>query len=264
MDGIDYKTTDVTKWGAGSGAGTAGNLSPLQLDLNFWELYSRLKNLEDNPPTAINITGMTVVGSQWEVNMSDGSSFGPFTLPIATFELKGDWVNDMTYYELDMVSAPGFGLYLVRIQHVTPPAPATFDPAATDDDDNPLYLLLYGENTYIYDLGFFFPGRPGIGIEDGAAIAGHVLVHPVTALTGLPGSIAKLKVAPASDLSFSIEHDDVEIGSVDFEAGDADGTFTFLADIDLPVDAVLTLMKPAAVDVDARELKVTFKMTRVI
>ena len=264
MDGIDYKTTDMAKWGVGSGSGTGGNLTPSQGDNNFWNLYTRLKDLEDNPPESINITGMTVIGSQWQVNMSDGSHFGPFTLPIAAFELKGDWVNAMTYYELDIISAPGFGLYLVRLDHTTPALPATFDPDATDDDDHALYLKLFGEDAYIYDIGFFFPGRPGIGIEDGAAIAGHALVRVVTAPANLPGSIAKLKVAPASDLSFPIEHDDVEVGSVDFEAGETNGTFTFPDEVDLPIDSVLTIMKPTALDVDARELKVTFKCTRII
>jgi len=262
MDGIDYKTTDMTRWGAGSGAGTGGNLTPQQGDLNFWELYTRLKELEDNPPVAVSITGMTVIGSQWQLSMSDGSSLGPFTLPIATFELKGDWANAMTYYELDMVSAPGFGLYLVRLDHTTPASPATFDPDATDDDDNALYLKLFGEDAYIYDLGFFFPGRPGIGIEDGASIAGHVFVQNVTIPAGLPGSQATLKIAAASDLSFPIQHEGVEVGSVDFDAGATIGTFTLTDAVDIAIGEMLNLIKPTVVDPDAREFSVTFKCTR--
>jgi hypothetical protein len=262
MDGIDYKTTDMARWGVGSGAGTGGNLTPTQGDLNFWELYSRLKELEDNPPEAVSITGMTVVGSQWEVNMSDGSTFGPFTLPIATFELKGDWLNEMLYYELDLVSVPGYGLYLVRIQHTTPALPATFDPDAVDDEDNPLYLQVFGEDAYVYDFGFSFPGRPGSGIETSAAMAGHVFGRAVSLLIGLPGSVAKLRVAPAAALAFGLEKNGVSIGSVNFALGATTGTFTFAADVAFAIGDIITMIRPTAIDSAAKELNVTFIGTR--
>jgi hypothetical protein len=157
---------------------------------------------------------------------------------------------------------------MVLIPHTSPVSPALFDPAAVDTVvgsptfGQPLYQLVFGEDTYIYDLGFFFPGRPGIGIDDGTAIAGHVFVHPVSLPATLDGSEAKLRVAPSSALSFPIEVNGVNKGSVDFASGVALGTFTFAADVAIVVGDVLTVIKPTAVDIDARELSITIKATR--
>lgn len=268
-DGVVFRTTDGGRWGAAGGSGTGGNLTPLQFDENMWELLTRIQALENDPPTAVSIVSFTVIGSQFQVNMSNGAHLGPYQLPIATFNLQGEWVNAMTYTELDIVSAVHHGLYLVLHDHITPASPAVFDPDAIDDDSGspsfgePLYQQLFGEDTYIYDLGWFFPGKPGIGVEDAAAIAGHVFVHAVTLSIGLPGSKATLKIAAAADLSFPIEHNDTAVGSVDFDAGETVGTFTFAAAVDVAVGDTVVLIKPTAVDVDARELAVTIKAARV-
>lgn len=257
MDGINYKTTDMAKWGAGTGAGTGGNLTPQQGDLNFWEVYSRLKAMEDNPPEAVHISGMTIVGSQWQVNMSDGSHFGPFTLPIAMFQLVGDWQNDFMYTELNLVTVPGQGLFLVRLDHTTPASPAVFDPTADDGAGHALYLKLYGEDTFIYDFGWFYPGRPGNGIEIGAAMAAHILVRAVVLPAGLTGSKAKLLIAPSVDLSFGLSKGTTPIGSINFLAGQTEGTFTFTADVPLAIDDMVRLIRPSVIDTAARELTVT-------
>ena len=261
MDGIDYKTTDGGRWGAGSGLGTDGNLTPTQLDLNFWTLYTRLKDLEDNPPEAINIVGFTIVGSQLQVNMSDGSNLGPYTLPIATFQFRGDWVNDMHYFELDIVVAPDFGLFLVRIAHDTLPSPAVFDPDADDGSGNLLYLKLFGEGPRIYDFGFFFPGQPGNGIATGDYMAAHTFARDVVLPENMAGSVARLRLAPLADLSFELDFNGDSLGTLDFAAGETDGVFTFSATAFVAGDT-FGILPPASVDDDARQLTVTFVGTR--
>jgi hypothetical protein len=268
-DGIVFKTTDMLRWGAGGGAGTAGNLTPLQFDENMWELLTRIQALENDPPVAVSISNFTVIGSQFEVNMSDGSTLGPYDLPVAAFRFRGDWINAMPLLQLDLVSVPERGLYMTLIAHTTPVAPAEFDPDAVDEtpgsptEGDPLYQQLFGEDTYIYDLGFFFPGKPGIGVDVDAAIAGHVFAHAVTAPIDLVGSYGTLKIAGAADLSFPIEHDGVEVGSIDFAAGETVATFTFAAEVEIAAGEVITVIRPAAIDADARELSVTLKMSRV-
>lgn len=268
MDGITFRTTDGTKWGAGAGTGTGGNLTPVQFDTNMWEFLTRIQAIENNPPVAVSILSFTVLGSQLQVNMTDGSHLGPYTLPIATFHAQGQWVNSMVLAELDLVTVPHSGLYLVNIAHTTPASPAVFDPNAVDTVSssptfgNPLYDLVFGEDVYIYDLGFFFPGKPGIGIEDGAAIAGHVFVHPVTIPIDLTESKASLRLAPAADLSFPIKHNGASVGSIDFAAGATVATFTFGGEVVVAIGDTLTVIKPATLDADARELAVTIKATR--
>lgn len=268
-DGVVFRTTDGGRWGAGGGTGTGGNLTPLQFDENMWELLTRIQALENDPPVAVSVSGFTVIGSQFLVNMSDASTRGPYDLPIATFAWQGNWANNAIYSELDIVSAPHFGVYVVLHNHTAPASPATFDPAAIDDDSGspsfgePLYQQVFGEDTYIYDLGFFFPGRPGIGVEDGAAIAGHVFVHAVTMPADLTDSKATLKVGPSATLTFNIKHNNTVVGSVSFAAAAVVGTFTFADEVDVAVGDTVTVMKPSAVDSDARELSITIKADRV-
>jgi hypothetical protein len=270
-DGIIFRTLDVLRWGAAGGLGTGGNLTSLQLDENFWELLTRVQNLETNPPEAVSIQSFTIVGSQMEINMTNGDTQGPFTLPIAIFRDVGEWVNDLPLLPLDFFSVPNRGWYRTRIAHTTPASPAIFDPDAIDEDSGSptfgqnLYALVFGEDAAIYVVGFFYPGKPGLGIEEDTAMAGHCFVHPVTLLAGLPGSKAKLRVASSIDLTFPIYKNDVtEIGSVDFADGETEGTFTFAADVDFAIDDVLTVLRAEeGVDADARELKVTFNAFRV-
>lgn len=268
MDGIIFRTTDGARWGAGGGSGTAGNLTPLQGDENLWELLTRVQALENDPPEAISVSGFTVIGSQFQVNMSDGSTRGPYDLPIATFRDVGQWTNALPLLVLDFFDVPHFGFYRTLVAHTTPVAPAPFDPAAVDEDSGsptfgqPLYQLVHGEDSAVYDFGFFYPGKPGIGVEDGASIAGHVFVKTVSLPALLANSRARLKIAAAASLSFSIKHNATTIGSVNFAAGETAGTFTFAAGVDVAVGDVVYLIKPTTVDVDARELSVTFSAIR--
>ena len=261
--GLNFKTTDPLKWGDGNGLGTGGNLTPQQADDNTWELHGRIKDIEDNPPTAVSIASFTVIGSQMQVNMTDGSIQGPFDLPIATLRLIGDWVNDMPLLPLDVFTVPHDGVYMVNIAHTTPAAPAVFDPAADDGSGNPLYTKIFGDDAYIYDVGWFYPGMPGLGIDDSSPLAGHEFGRAVVCPADLPDSRASLRVAPNFDLSFDLQINGVVKGSVDFAAGETAGTFTWADDVSCAVGDVIYIMKPTAVDSTARDLTVTLILTRL-
>lgn len=268
MDGIIFRTTDGARWGAAGGTGTGGNLAPLQFDENMWELLTRIQAIENDPPVAVSISGFTVIGSQFQVNMTDATTRGPYDLPIAIFRDVGIWTNNLPLLVMDFFQVPGRGYYRTLIAHTTPVSPAVFDPNAVSAVAGPtfglpLYALVLGEDGAIYDLGFFFPGKPGVGVDNGAAIAGHVFVHPVTLSVGLTGSRAILKVAPTGDLSFDIEINNTVVGSIDFASGETDATFTFTVDVAIDPGDVLTVMKPTLVDVTAKELSITLKGTRV-
>lgn len=79
----DYRTAGP--WGAGTGAGVGGNLTPEQVDQNFWGHEQRIKSMEDNPPEPVNISNITVSGTQMTIYLEDSTAFGPFTLPQAAF-----------------------------------------------------------------------------------------------------------------------------------------------------------------------------------
>lgn len=265
--GLNFKNTDNTKWGAGNGAGTASRLTSMQGDLNTWMLDQRMLALEENPPTAVSIVSFSVIGSQMQVNMSDGSHLGPYPLPIATFRLLGEWVNGYPYEQLNFFTAPGFGLYMVMIPHTSPASPAEFDPTAIDEDSGSptfgqhLYQLVFGNETAIYDIGWFYPGTPGRGIASGEAMFAHVLTRTVVLQAGLPGSRAKLMAQCTSALQMDIMHNDDVVGSLDFAIGDIEGTFTFDDDVTINIDDLIWLPPPAP-DATAKGLNVTIQATR--
>jgi hypothetical protein len=261
--GLKFRTTDNTKWGAGGGSGTGGNLTPTEADEDIWALHSRILAVEDNPPTAISIESFTVIGSQMQVNMSDGSTQGPYDLPIASFRMMGEWVNSMPLLKLDIITVPHDGVYMVNVNHTTPASPAVFDPEADDGSGNLLYTKVFGDDAYIYDFGFFYPGQPGLGIASGAAIAGHVVGRPIMLPAGLADCVGDLKVPPAADLSFDVQINDVVKGSVNFASGSSTATFTWTADVSMAAGDVVKLMKPATLDAAALELSLTFVATRL-
>jgi hypothetical protein len=255
--GLTFYTTDPAKWGDGKGSA----LTKVEEDTNKWTLHSRIKEMEDNPPEPISIATIDVVGSQFTVNLTNGDTLGPYTLPIATFELEGEYQAGMTYHELDVISVPNRGLYLVRIEHV---AAAEFDPDADDGAGHPLYLLLFGEDEYIYDIGFFVPGKPGTGIEDGDAIAGFTFDRNVALLSPLAGSQARLRTACAAAMEFTLQKNGTDIGTVEFNLGSTTGNFTFADDVGFVAGDTLTVQKPEdGVDATAKQLTITIKGTRL-
>ena len=131
-----YRTDDATRWGTGKGA----NLTPVEVDGNFWELAERLVALETGGDSPNGISNIAVSGSQMTVYLDDGTALGPYTLPTAMIRYRGDWASGATYAELDLVAVPDAGIYLVLRDHT---AAATFDANAQDAQGNQLYRYLF-------------------------------------------------------------------------------------------------------------------------
>lgn len=107
------------------------NLTAAEFDGNFSDLDGRVTSLQNNPPVAVGISNFAVSGSQLVVYLSNGTSFGPFSLPIATFAVRGEWTALTAYFAMDLVHVAGSGLYLVLSDHTSA---ATFDEDATNSD----------------------------------------------------------------------------------------------------------------------------------
>jgi hypothetical protein len=102
------------------------NLSPDEVDGNFHDLDDRVAELEDNPLQPVEIEEITLTGSQLLISMSNGDSFGPFTVPTATMHWRGNWAATTLYVANDLLIVPFNGLYLVRLDHTTG---SEFDPS---------------------------------------------------------------------------------------------------------------------------------------
>jgi hypothetical protein len=251
---IIYRTAGA--WGPGKGS----DLNAVEIDGNFANLDGRIQALIDNPPSAVGVSNIVIEGLSVLFYMTDGSTYGPFPLPYVTFRIRAAFDSSVasSYDAMDLIPVDGLGLFLVRFNHDYAIGEA-FDPALMSGTD-PVYIKVFGEDPYIYDFGFFYPGKPGVGIEDGFQMAGHLPARDIYLPAGLPGSKASLKVAPTAALSFNLLLNADVVGTLDFAIGETAGTFTLAADAQLIAadgDAFY-LDKPSAIDDTAKQLTVTF------
>ncbi|AZV21485.1 hypothetical protein [Mesorhizobium sp. M7A.F.Ce.TU.012.03.2.1] len=61
------------------------NLTATEVDNNFHDVDDRIQAMEDSPPEPVNISNITVTGTQMTIYLEDATVFGPFTLPQANF-----------------------------------------------------------------------------------------------------------------------------------------------------------------------------------
>lgn len=130
-----YRTTDLTRWGSGKGS----RLTSTEADINFWDVWQAIVALQSSSGGA-RIDYFEVSGTQFYVHMTDHSILGPYDLPVATFDDKGDWAPNTSFAKLDVVHENG-SVYWVQVPHTSA---ATFDAGATDGSGHDLYVLLVG------------------------------------------------------------------------------------------------------------------------
>jgi hypothetical protein len=76
---ITFRTAGA--WGAGIGM----NLTPAQVDTNFYNLKLAVEDLQDNPTPAETIANVTVNGTQFSMVTSEAVTWGPFDIPVGGF-----------------------------------------------------------------------------------------------------------------------------------------------------------------------------------
>lgn len=248
MPGILYRTTDDDKWGDGKGA----NLTPTEVDLNFWDHEQRLNEVEENPAQPKNIDHITVSGNQMTIVLDDASTFGPFTLPEAVFEFTGNFVAAHVYHTYDFFLA-GDGLYMVLRNHTSAGA---FNPEDGNIDGDYYQLILPFPN--LYDIGFFYPGTPGRGIEDGEALFTFRANRNFYLVEDLPVSTAGVQTAPDGTLVFPVYKNATAIGSITIASGETVGTFTFPADVQFASGDRLRVVRAGTLDVTATDFSINF------
>ena len=131
---IIYRTDGA--WGSGQGT----NLSPAQVDGNFYDVTTRVSYIEDNPVEPITPIAINIEGGQFTMGLSDGSTLGPITITYPMPLWRGDWAPSVEYNEMDFFTAPDGGLGAVMISHTSA---ATFDWGALSGGA-PIYQQLVG------------------------------------------------------------------------------------------------------------------------
>ena len=85
----------------------------------------------------------------------------------------------------------------------------------------------------------------------------YLAARPFTLKAGLSGSRAVLRVAPLDDMSFEIQKGGVSLGSIDFESGNTEGTFSFDDDVAVSAGDQVQVYPSNDVDGAALDLAVT-------
>jgi len=89
---IVYRTDNTAAWGAGKG----GDLTPAEVDQNFFNISEAIDALGTGPQPA-EIDTIAVSGSQMTITLSDATVFGPYTLPTSSFRADVVVVTGATY-----------------------------------------------------------------------------------------------------------------------------------------------------------------------
>jgi len=129
-------------------------LTAVQVDLNFWILFSALQALQNSPVAAgIDYINQPNGGNLFFVHLTNHAVLGPFIIPTSQWNPRGPWVAVTAYAAYDVVSNNG-SLYLITIPHTSG---STFSPFATDGSGHLLYNLLLQQPTNEIPVG----GTPG-------------------------------------------------------------------------------------------------------
>jgi len=132
---FSYRTTDLAKWGVG----LLRKLHAVEIDLNWWSAEQRLATLESAPAPPPAIDHFESIGTSFYVHFVDLSVMGPYALPVAKYNKRGQWAPFTHYSVLDTFIENG-ATYETLLDH---DSAATFDANATDGSGHDLYSPMF-------------------------------------------------------------------------------------------------------------------------
>lgn len=274
---LTYRSVDNTRWGAGNGS----LLTDVQVDLNFWNISQAILELEDSQQLTVSIDYITQVsnGNQFYVVLTNHAVLGPFTIPTAQWNPRGEWQPETNYSPFDTVGVDG-SLYLVMQPIISA---ATFSPGATQNDAAVYVLILSPpadgvptdgvvgqklvfrgspelsawENEYVR-LALFIPGQPTAG----SILLQYCVVDSMTLPIGLQGSVAYADTPTLTTVSYSIFQNKNPIGSIIFTGPSPDSIeVEFTTDINFVPGDVITIVAPASPDAQQANISITLLAT---
>ena len=263
MSDVVYRTSGP--WGAAS---VDADLTANQVDTNFWILYSLILALQDAAPDTI--AYFTVTGNQMWITMTDHYVFGPFTIPTAVFNFRGEWHPNVAYAVNDIFTANG-AVYMVIYPQLN--SGATFYDLANDSLGHNYYglLLAAAPNPLPYNglpgqflqwttlgspggVAWAYIKRPiGIYLEEAPnpmeVICRYMFVEKTQFPAGLTGSVGGAATWGTGTQQYELYQNGANIGSMTFNESPTDtATFTFPAQITFAPGDVLTIVAPTIPD----------------
>jgi hypothetical protein len=261
-----FRTNNPSAWGNGQGS----DLSASQIDMNFWILYSSIQAIQAHADTQAGIESFTVLGTQFFVNLTNHVALGPFTLPQAQWNFRGEWQANQTYNINDVFTA--FGAVYLVIFAVPNSGAAPFFSGANDGhghqyyatllaappselpaDGNPgafLQLsLLDSPGSVVWtnltrNIAFYLETPPNPDEE----VLRYVVPEQMTFPLNLIGSYVNAGTSPTSVQEYQIYQNGANIGTISFTASPDTPTATFPAPITFAPGDILSIIAPSVPD----------------
>jgi len=132
---LTYRLTTVDYTGKGSAlTSTEGDQNNFKLADAVVDLQTQMQAVGAGIDTITQPTPNTLL-----ITLTDATVFGPFILPSAPMNGRGEWQPSVNYAVNDLIFS-GNAFYIVEVAHVSD---TTFDPGATDGNANELYGLVF-------------------------------------------------------------------------------------------------------------------------
>lgn len=277
---LTYRTDDVTRWGGGNGS----DLAAVQVDLNFWTLFSAVQALEDHADGAgagIDFINQPAAGNLFFVHLTDHRVLGPFVIPTAQWNPRGEWQPTTAYAAYDVVYEDG-SLYLITIPHTSG---STFSAFSTDGLGHLLYNLVLQQPADELPVG----GTPGQRLIKSSSSPyktewGSDFIRLNCFVEGLPqpsellmqylvtdhmflpqnltGTVIFQSIQSATTVVYTLAQNGNVIGTITFEGpSPIDILVSFPTDVFFIPGDVLTLTAPPSPDLAQQDLSFTFLAT---
>lgn len=270
-DQVTFRTTDSTRWGNGFGS----DLSATQVDINFWVLLTAIQAIQAEAAGQAGIDHFVVSANQLFVHLTNHFVLGPYILPMAQWNFRGEWSPSTSYAVFD-VFTEARATYLVTLAHVSS---SLFSAGANDGNGHNFYAQLLAAappelpqtgaagavltwNNSPADVSWNTPTRNiGLYLETSGQPIENVLDYLVpenmTFPQGLTGSLFGSSNHPTVDQEYDLFQDGGPIGSVIFET-DGTQTISFPHPIIFDVGDVFSIVGPSVPDPHHTRIRFTF------
>jgi hypothetical protein len=118
--------------------------------MNMWAIQTAVNSLLSSVGAYISVTGATQISpTQFNLDLSNGGTIGPITLPLSYWNWRGTWTATTVYAVNDVFAMNGV-VYLVLIGTTSS---TTFDPGATDGAGHNLFAPMLSLPSNILPTG---------------------------------------------------------------------------------------------------------------
>lgn len=263
------------------GTGKGSNLTPAEVDGNFWDVEQGIAAIvQITPPDITTISQddyalrITVSTRPWDTETATGTetedfsyTYGPFYPPTVKFRFTGWYRANFGYQAFDILQrydgTVHSGMYLVTQDYTSD---AAFDPYA-EATEGPIYHKIYGES-HIFDIAAYLPfemGAPGAETETAARELLYQIVAPraftIEETTEIAAGYVYIRGAPTEDLICSVQKNGVEIGNFAVPAGQHTAQISMDTETNFDAGDVLSVVRETASG--GRDLSFVIRAVRI-